>query len=94
METLQKKSLFWDVEEIDPERNERFVIERVLNFGDEEDFKWAIKYYSRGKIIKNLLDIKSLTKKSLLFWCKYFNINEKKCSIKQSTKKQSAFLKR
>jgi len=94
MNTLDKKSLFWDVERVDPQKNERLVIERILSFGDEEDFKWAMNHYDKEKITNNLLNSKSLDNKSLLFWCQYFNINKEKCLANQSMKKQSAFSRR
>ena len=94
MKTLEKKSLFWDVKSIDPEKNQRFVIERILDFGDEIDFKWAIKYYGKDKIVENLTQARTLSAKSLLFWCQYFNINKEKCLANQSIQKQSAFWKR
>jgi len=34
-----KKSLFWDVAQIDEAKNSRFIIERILNVGDEDDFQ-------------------------------------------------------
>lgn len=94
MQTLAKRSLFWDVSEIDPQKNEKFIVERILRFGDEEDFHWAIKSYGKDKIKENLLKSKTLDNKSLSFWCQYFNIDKNKCLKNQSAKKQSWFWKR
>jgi hypothetical protein len=94
METLNKPSLFWDVSRVDPKEHQKFIIERILDFGDQEDFRWAVDYYGKDKIVDNLTKSRKLSKKSLLFWCRYFNINSQKCSAKQSTKKQSAFWNR
>jgi hypothetical protein len=94
MKTLEKKSLFWDVKTPDPKTNSRFIIERILNFGDEEDFRWAVKFYTKEKIAQELLKIRTLNKKSLLFWCLYFNVNKEKCLNQQSTREQNAFWKR
>lgn len=94
METLQKKSLFWDVEKLDPQNNANFIIARILNFGDLEDFKWMINYYGRDKIKNCLITARSLTKKSFSFWCRYFNIDPKQCILMQSPNKQSPFWKR
>ncbi len=76
METLQKTSLFWDVAGLDPRQNERFIIERILAFGDEEDFHWAEDFYGAEKIKKALLRSRTLDKKSLSFWRYYFNIEK------------------
>jgi len=94
MDTLKKRSLFWDVSEMDPQKNERFIIERILNFGDADDYRWALGFYGEEKIKKALLEGKSITKKSLSFWCQFFNLNIEKCIANQSILKQSAFSKR
>lgn len=94
METLRKTSLFWDASRVDPESNQKFIIERILDFGDEEDFQWAMEYYGKDKIVKNLIKSRKLSKKSLLFWCRYFNINIEQCLGNQLSIKQSAFYNR
>jgi hypothetical protein len=94
MKTLEKKSLFWDIKEIDPQKHRRFIMERVLNFGDIEDFKWLLEHYGEQAIIGHVKQKNSLDKKSLLFWCDYFNLDKEKCLNNQSTRKQSAFWKR
>jgi len=47
-----RDSLFWDVNknEIDLEKHKRFVIERILNFGNVEEFKWLDSYYDKNVI--------------------------------------------
>lgn len=78
METLRKKTLFWDVslDDIDPEKNKEFIIERVLNKGDLEDFRWITEKYNKSDI-SNVIKNKGyrLDRKSMNFWCMYFNIN-------------------
>jgi len=94
METLQKKSLFWDTSEIDPQKNEHFVIERILNFGDETDFNWAIKQYGEKTVEKNLLTSNSLSNKSLNFWCHFFNLKKELCLSNQLARERGAFWKK
>jgi hypothetical protein len=94
MEIFKKRSLFWDVSELDAQKNERFIIERVLNFGDEKDFRWALDFYGEEKLKKALLQDKSITRKSLFFWCQFFNLDKNKCLANQSILKQSAFWRR
>lgn len=84
METLQKKYLFWDVVGINPQKHEKFILERILRFGDKDDFKWAKNFYGEKKIKKYLLESKTLDKRSLSFWCQYFNIDKEKCIQIQS----------
>ena len=94
MKTLEKKSLFWDVAEVNPKKNKKFIIERILNFGDEEDFRWAIKIYGNNEVKENLLKSRTLDKKSLYFWRQYFNLDQSQCLKDQSTEKPSWFSKR
>jgi len=47
-----RQSLFWDVDPdtIDLEKHARYVIERVLDFGSDEEVRWLFKRYPREKI--------------------------------------------
>ena len=94
METLKKKSMFWDVDTVDIEKNANFVIGRVLNFGDADDFRWAVRVYGREKIKEGILKSKVLSAKSLSFWCQYFHINPEQCISKLLRKTPSAFSQR
>ena len=91
METLKKKSMFWDVDVIDIEKNEKFIIGRILDFGDTDDFKWAMRVYGEEKIKKGILKSRTLSGKSLSFWSQYFSIDPLQCINKLSQKTQSAF---
>ncbi|MBI5050695.1 MAG: hypothetical protein HZC11_07480 [Nitrospirae bacterium] len=56
MNTLSKKSLFWDVdrEKLSPEKDWYFIIERILEFGDIDDVVWMELTFSRDKITETL----------------------------------------
>ncbi len=72
-ELVKKRYLFWDVSKIDPYKNVDFIILRILQFGDIDDFKWALSFYGQEKIKKVFMKIgKKLDKKSLNFWKLYF----------------------
>ena len=47
METLEKQVLFWDIDikKLDAKVNRDFVIERILQQGDYDDFNWALNFY-------------------------------------------------
>lgn len=51
-----RQSLFWDVdpETIDLEKNARYVIERILEFGRKDEISWMFKRYPREKIAEVL----------------------------------------
>jgi hypothetical protein len=76
MDIRFKKSLFWDVEQVDLRKNERFVIERILQYGTEDDFCWAKKIYGLERIKEGFLKSRSLDDKSYNFWRQYFNLEK------------------
>lgn len=69
-----RQSLFWDVDPktIDPEKHSRYIIERILNFGEPEEVRWLFQRYSKDEIkqVMNLprsqVDAKSKALWSLL----------------------------
>ncbi|MDP3957510.1 MAG: hypothetical protein Q8Q10_03355 [bacterium] len=96
METPQKRALFWDIdlEAMDLKQHKYFIIERILARGDADDFRWAEKAYGNGVLKETLLQAKTLDKKSLSFWCFYFNIDKQQCIQKPLLLKRSAFWKK
>jgi hypothetical protein len=74
---LFKKSLFWDSNssEIDLMKNKRYVIERILKFGDFGDYAWLKNTYAPQEIIAVIQrDRSELDKKSRNFWFHIYNI--------------------
>ncbi len=94
MAILSKKSLFWDASEINEERNKKFIIERILNYGNENDFHNTLERYGKKEISEVVLNSRVLDKKSLSFWCQYFHLDLNKCLSNQSATRQSLFWKR
>ena len=47
-----RQSLFWDVDPktIDPEKNAEYIIERILDLGNDEEVRWMWKRYAKGII--------------------------------------------
>ncbi len=70
--------LFWDaqVEDIDLQKNKRYVIERVMTRGKMEDFKMLLTLYSREEIKEELKKSKELDPKTRHFCSWYFDIPE------------------
>jgi len=93
MKTLNKKTLFWDAENLDPQINQKFIIERILDIGDLDDFKWAVGYYGLETVKKWVLESRKLNRKSLSFWCQFFNLDKSRC-VKLSLRKPNAFWNR
>jgi hypothetical protein len=97
METIRKPNLFWDIDSnaMDPVKYANFIIQRILDRGDVDDFGWAMDFYGKDqveKIFQKSAD--KLSSKSNNFWCFYFNLDKAKCTQKQSIKKQSPFWQR
>ena len=47
-----RQSLFWDVDPktIDPEKNAQYIIERILEFGNDDEVRWMWSYYTHSLI--------------------------------------------
>ena len=70
--------LFWDVDPaaLDPEFHKEFIIERVLNMGDEESLKWLWQEYGAQVIYDTVINSRRLTLKTARCWQNYFNLQE------------------
>jgi len=79
MSPLSKKSLFWDADAsaIDLVKNKRFVIERVLKFGNLADYLWLKQQYAPDEIKEVIARNRSgLDKKSFNFWNSIYNASD------------------
>ena len=49
-----RQALFWDTDpkNIDVKKNARYIIERVLEFGQPDEVRWVLKHYSKRAIKK------------------------------------------
>ncbi len=65
-----RRSLFWDVDPrgIDPRRHARFIIERVLDFGNEHEVRWVVQHYSVRLIRDTIARSRVLHAKSRSLW--------------------------
>ena len=65
-----RQSLFWDVDPktIDPEKNARYIIERILDFGRDEELRWMVAYYPRSLIQEVMRTSRTLQPKSRALW--------------------------
>jgi len=50
-----RQSLFWDIDvsTLDPDKNPEYVIERILDFGHDDEVQWMWTYYDH-ELIKNV----------------------------------------
>jgi hypothetical protein len=66
-----RESLFWDVNprKINIQRNARYIIERILEFGQPDDIAWLFKQYSKKDIEKAMnLPRSQVGRKSKALW--------------------------
>ncbi|MDO8575169.1 MAG: hypothetical protein Q7R78_00500 [bacterium] len=52
-----RQSLFWDTDpvRIDKDKNALYIIERVLDFGNDEEVKWVYHNYDKS-LLKEVVD--------------------------------------
>jgi len=67
--TQLSSHLFWDVErvKIDFEKNKKWLVQRVLEYGLLKDWLIIYKYYGISKIAQIAMQLKELDDKSLSF---------------------------
>lgn len=66
--------LFWDVDPgtLQVRRHGRYIIERILDFGDLEALWWAQKQYPTALIIEVIHESRRLSERSKRFWSIWF----------------------
>ncbi len=73
-----RQTLFWDTnpEKIDLKKNKRYVIERVLDRGRIDEYKWLRSTYS-PEDIKNVIqrDRSQLDAKSKNLWFRFYKLD-------------------
>ncbi len=69
-----RPELFWDVDvkTIDPKKHARYIIERILDFGDLGEVRWAAHYYPHELITKTMRESRVIDDKSRMLWSLVF----------------------
>lgn len=69
-------SLFWDtsLDKIHMKRNARYIIERLLEFGDMYALEWLQRVYPTRTIIDVIFLSRNITEKSRNFWMLWFGV--------------------
>lgn len=65
-----RQALFWDTnpDKIDTEENALYIIERILDFGNDEEVRWIRKYYSPLQIQKVVENPRRLMPETKTLW--------------------------
>ena len=70
------KKYFWDCyfDDLSMDKNTKFIIERLLVYGNLNDIKWLRANSSREKFINIATKSRRLDKRTINFWKIYFNV--------------------
>jgi hypothetical protein len=80
IQQLFKPCLFWDtnIADIDINKHNKFIIERVIKRGTRKDWETTLKLYGKKSVRDQALTIRSLDPKSLNYLSIFFNTNKNK----------------
>ena len=89
------KTLHWDTpwNNLDQKLHAKYIIERILEYGDIEEVKWLFGVYPQVEVTDVLKTSKRLSAKTAYFYAKYLKIPEKLilCIQQPYTQKQHRF---
>jgi hypothetical protein len=65
-----RQSLFWDTnpEKIDIKKNAQYIIERILDFGDDHEVRWLWNCYDKSLLLKTVKRSRSLRPETKELW--------------------------
>jgi len=69
-----RPTLFWDVDPktIDPKKHARYIIERVLDFGNDREVRWLVHSYPPRLIQRTVQESRVLHAKTKALWSLMF----------------------
>jgi len=67
---------FWEIDpkKLDVSAYPRYVIERLLEYGDFPELRWLFRQFSREQIAEVLKHTRSLSLRSANFWANFLDI--------------------
>lgn len=65
-----RPELFWDVDvkTVDPKKHARYIIERILDFGNDSEVRWVFRQYPYQFIKEIIVRSRVLDPKSRSLW--------------------------
>lgn len=65
-----RQSLFWDTnpKNIDVKKNAQYIIERILDFGNDKEVKWLYHFYDKSLLKNIVVKSRSLTPETKNLW--------------------------
>lgn len=70
-----RQTLFWDVnpDKIDTKKNAQYIIERVLDFGNDKEVQWLWKFYNKDILKKVVAKSRCLRPRTKTLWTLLLN---------------------
>lgn len=67
-----RQALFWDVnpKNIDEKKNAQYIIERILDFGNDKEVRWMWKTYSKRTLKRIVEKSRCLMPETKKLWTK------------------------
>ena len=65
-----RPTLFWDTDskKIDVKKNAQYIIERIADFGNDKEARWALNFYDKEFIKKIISKSRSLRPRTKTLW--------------------------
>lgn len=86
------KRYFWDVPfaELHPRRSRTFVLERILEYGDQRAVRWMDEQFDQRAIRETVARSQRLSVRSANFWASVYNLRrpEVRCLSKRFQQKR------
>jgi hypothetical protein len=82
-----------DLNQLDLEANKQFVIERILEYGDEPAVNWMQTHYKQDEITQVLKTSKRISAKTGHFYALLYQLDQStlRCLTQPYTQKQNRF---
>lgn len=73
------KQYFWDIDfkKLDPQKSKSYVIERILEMGDDKAVRWLLKAFDRSLIRDVVRKSRALSPVTANFWSLLLGISQK-----------------
>lgn len=65
-----RSALFWDTDpkKLDPQKHAKYIIERIMDFGNEDEARWMRQYYPKSLLSEVLRKSTVLGTSSKTLW--------------------------
>jgi len=65
-----RPTLFWDVnpKKIDLKKNAQYIIERITDFGNDKEARWALNHYDKNLLRKVIAKSRCLRPRTKALW--------------------------